>query len=135
MVDMQDLRDLKDWRRVRDETLTKWRHLRDLLVRVDPEEFSREVSETCSFCEKAKAVAESLGKKIKCQFCAAFFAYGGCQPILEKIAKASAESDWGSIRTEVDGVIDKLENAGEEEFSRLEAVLDRILEEEEQGEA
>jgi hypothetical protein len=130
---MQDLRDLKDWRRVRDETLTKWRHLRDLLVRMDPEEFSREVSQTCSFCEKAQAVARSLGKKIKCQFCAAFFAYGGCQPILEKISKASEESDWGTIQREVDGVIAKLESAGEEEFARLEAVLDKILEEEEQG--
>ena len=120
----------KTWESIRDETLAKWKELRGLLGKVSAKEFMLEASEKCALCEQAEAVADSMGRKMKCRFCAAFLAYGGCQPIVRKMAEASLDSDWDAIRQEVDQVIGKLESAGKEEFQILETALHDMMEKE-----
>lgn len=122
---------LKGWEQVRTETLAKWRELRGMLGKVDRKEFLKEASTQCSLCEKAAAVAQSLGKTVKCEFCAAFLAYGGCQPIIRRMAEASLDGDWETLASEVDGVIELLESATDEDFAKLEGILDRVMEGEE----
>lgn len=120
----------KTWEGIRDKTLAKWRELRGLIGKVSGKEFMLETTEKCALCEQAEAVADSLGRKMKCRFCAAYLAYGGCQPIVRKMAEASLDSDWDAIREEVDQVIGKLESAGQEEFQLLETALHDMMEEE-----
>lgn len=123
----------KSWREIRDETLLKWRELRDRLGKTTPKEFLLDAGEMCALCEKAEAMAESMGRKMKCRFCGAFLAYGGCQPIVRRITEASLDKDWESIRSEVDDVIERLESAGEEEFALLEKTLGEMMEDAEKG--
>lgn len=120
----------KSWDAIRGETLAKWKELRGLLGKISGKEFMLEASDKCALCEKAEAVAESLGRKMKCRFCAVFLAYGGCQPIVRRMAEASLDSDWDAIREEVDRVIRQLETAGQDDFVRLEATLQGMLDQE-----
>lgn len=103
------------WREVREESLSKWRALRDRVGTASVRSFVEEVTEACAFCllaaeqqEFAKAAGVSHSS-VQCLFCDAYQRYGGCKERIDQLLDAALREELTEVEVLVAEMIAWLE--------------------------
>jgi anti-anti-sigma factor len=105
------------WAIAREDTLARWRLIREALDQASPSEVLRLLTSVTALCERSEELFQerSAPATFRCQFCPLFYALGGreedvgCQSTLNPLIEAVRASNPDSARAQVATVIRTIE--------------------------
>jgi anti-anti-sigma factor len=105
------------WEEARDETLTRWRAIQQVLDEHSPEQVLSLLTSMFALCERSEELFQQRSERAtyRCEFCPLFHALGGqpedigCRSILEPLIETVRANRLDSARAQVAAIIHTIE--------------------------
>jgi hypothetical protein len=98
-----------DWTEAREQTLDRWRRIRDAVGKAHPADLIAEVNSICGLCSRARSDAALEGDFHTCHYCVAYYQLGGCSATDLQMTEALSRRDWDRARAVATQAIADLE--------------------------
>jgi len=94
------------WQTAKEETLTTWLKIRQMVEDPDEIELLTEINAICALCDCAQAAEPEVHGR--CERCLAYQQFGGCRGINAEMTERVVEADWQGLTAMVDRFIANL---------------------------